>query len=200
MEYQALQTAIELSEAATKKLKSLVKTVAPENITPQLLAEVELQFKQTLGYLAAAMNPPKLDHIPSDILSEAERLDIPLDDIEVQVAMSTHHLSQIIGVLTEIDNRAEKIRRRRDYFLVRLPDIPVEKLGSRLPVVTAADLQGPTEQTPPSVREALKAKYNLNLLNRRKRLSGSLFERIKQAQQALEPTEIPSDLEDELPF
>lgn len=200
MEHHALQTAIELSEAATKQLKSLVNTVAPENITPQLLAEVEMQFKQTLGYLAAAMNPPKLDHIPSDILSEAERLDIPLDDIEVQVAMSSHHLSQIIGVLTEIDNRAEKIRRRRDYFLVRLPDIPVEKLGSRLPVVTAADLQGPTEQTPPSVREALKAKYNLNLLNRRKRSSGSLFERIKQAQQALEPAEIPSDLEDELPF
>lgn len=199
-ENNPLETAIDLSQTATDQLKSLVKTLPPEQITPQLIAEVEVLLQQTLANLKAVINPPRLDHIPADVLSQAESLGIPLDDIEVQVAMSSHHLSQIIGVLTEIDNRAEMIKRRREYFLVRLPDIPVEKLGSRLPVMTAADLQGPTEHTPVSVRDALRAKYNLTLLNPKRGSSGSLFERIKQAKQALEPQDISLEDEDDLPF
>jgi hypothetical protein len=200
MEKNPLETAIDLSQTATDQLKSLAKTLPPEQITPQLIAEVEVLLQQTLANLKAVINPPRLDHIPADVLSQAESLGIPLDDIEVQVAMSSHHLSQIIGVLTEIDNRAEMIRRRREYFLVRLPDITVEKLGSRLPVMTAADLQGPTEHTPASVRDTLKAKYNLNLLNPKRHSQDSLFERIKQAKQALEPQDISLEDEDDLPF
>ncbi|MEA5540008.1 hypothetical protein VB834_13315 [Limnoraphis robusta Tam1] len=200
IENNPLHNALNLSQTATKQLQTLLETLTPEQITPQLIAETETLFKQALANLAAALNPPNLDHIPPDVLSQAESLGIPLNDIEVQVAMSCHHLSQIIGVLAEIDNWAETIRRRREYFLVRLPDMTVEKLGSRLPVMTAADLQGPTEQTPASVRDALKAKYNLNRLNHKTRSQSSLFEKIKQAKQALEPPEVALDEEDDLPF
>lgn len=202
MKEDSLHNALNLSQTATEQLQTLINSLPPEKITPQRIAEIEIQLKEALANLAAAINPPSLDHIPPDVLSEAESLGIPLDDIEVRVAMSTHHLSQIIGVLAEIDNRAEKIKRRREYFLVRLPDIAVEKLGSRLPVFTAADWQGPTEQTPVSVREALKAKYNLNLFNHKKLSPDSLFERIKQAKQTLETPEPleASEWEDDLPF
>ena len=203
MKEQSLHTAINLSQTATDRLQSLINTLPPEKITPQRIAEVETLLRQTLAHLKAANDPPSLDHLPADILSQAEALGIPLDDIEVRVAMSSHHLSQIIGVLAEIDNRAEVIKRRREYFLVRLPDLPVEQLGSRLPVMTAADLSGPAEQTPKEVRDALRAKYNLNSLNHKKRSQASLFERIKRAKQALEPQELSLDEldeEDDLPF
>ncbi|WP_413166923.1 hypothetical protein ACL6C3_09495 [Capilliphycus salinus ALCB114379] len=204
MKEDSLFTAINLSQTATDQLQSLVKSLPPEKITPQLIAEIETLLNQALANLKAAINPPSLDGIPPDVLSDAERLGIPLDDIEVRVAMSSHHLSQIIGVLTEIDNRAEVIKRRREYFLVRLPDIAVEKLGSRLPVMTARDFSGPSEQTPKEVRDALRAKYNLNSLKHKRGASGSLFEKIKQAKQALEgnePVEVLSEWEDDdLPF
>ncbi|MEL7037121.1 MAG: hypothetical protein AAFO04_16080 [Cyanobacteria bacterium J06592_8] len=207
MKADSLSNALNLSQTASTQLQSLLLSLRPEQITPQQIAEIEIQLHEALAHLAAAVNPPSLDHIPPDVLSQAESLGVPLDDIEIQVAMSTHHLSQIIGVLAEIDNRAEKIRRRREYFLVRLPDIPVEKLGPRTTVFTAADWQGPTEQTPASVRSALKAKYNLissnhNSSNSQRRSPSSLFERIKQAKAALEPSEVSemSEWEEDLPF
>jgi hypothetical protein len=60
--------------------------------------------------------------------------------------------------------------------------MPVEKLGSRLPIVSAADFNWSEEVTPVEVREAIKAKYQIDKLIQKRSLSRlSLFEKIKEA-------------------
>lgn len=203
MNYAQIQQAIQLLTQAVHQLQSLTTPHPNSQNQNQTVRESEALLKQALASLSAAVNPPQLDSIPPEILNRLEALGIPFEDIEVQVALSSHHLSQIMGALAEIENRAETIRRKREYFLVRLPDIPVEPLGSRLPVVSAADFDWPQEATPKEIRDAIKAKYNLDRLAHRKVSRSSLFEKITEAQQILEPTHVSvaSDFdEDELPF
>jgi hypothetical protein len=166
------------------------------------------QIRRALAELAAALDPPSLDKIPPEVLDKAQRLGIPLDDIEVRVAITTHHLSQFVGILNEIEQRFAEIRRVREYLLVRLPDQPIEQLGSRLPVYTAADFEWTEARLSPAELAAIRAKYQIDrLLTQPPRHSADLFQQIAQADRAWEQArsaqtqDLPDSNDDrDLPF
>ncbi|MEA5559658.1 hypothetical protein [Planktothrix agardhii] len=200
-----LQATLELVQQATQNLQDLLQNPVSQDHHREVINEIETQLNQALITLKTTVNPPNLDHIPADILKQIETLEISLESIDIQRALSNHHLSQIIGIITEINNKSEQIRNRKDYFLARLPQIPVEKLGPRVPIVTAADLLPDYEPLSPEQREELKVKYNINkLIQKRQQSRSSLFERIKQAEKMIMPQVQPldnnQDLEDDLPF
>jgi hypothetical protein len=200
-----LQATLELVQQATQNLQDLLQNPVSQDHHREVINEIETQLNQALITLKTTVNPPNLDHIPADILKQIETLEISLESIDIQRALSNHHLSQIIGIITEINNKSEQIRNRKDYFLARLPQIPVEKLGPRVPIVTAADFLPDYEPLSPEQREELKVKYNINkLIQKRQQSRSSLFERIKQAEKMIMPQVQPldnnQDLEDDLPF
>jgi hypothetical protein len=172
------------------------------------------QIHRAVAELAAALDPPSLDRIPPELLTKAERLGIPLDDIEVRVAITTHHLSQFLGILNEIEQRFGEIRRVREYLLVRLPDIPIERLGSRHPVYTAADFEWNEPRLSPDELAKIRAKYRIDRLLARSSQDADLFDRIAtanlaweqaKADRALDRPALPTPLanaedSDDLPF
>ncbi len=182
-----LNEAISLLQLATQSLIELA--AMPEDRQPlrETIATTVEQINRSLAELLAASTPPSLDKIPPEVLLKAERLGVPLDDIEVRVSITTHHLSQFIGVLNEIENRFAEIRRVREYLLVRLPDIAVEQLGSRLPVYTASDFEWTETRLSPTELAAIRSKYQIDrLLQQPLRHSADLFKQIESAELAWE--------------
>jgi hypothetical protein len=182
-----LNEAIALLQSATQNLIELAAIPVDRQPLRETVTNTVDQIQRALAELSAAIHPPSLDQIPPDLLSKAERLGVPLDDIEVRVAITTHHLSQFVGILNEIENRFAEIRRVREYLLVRLPDIPIEQLGSRLPVYTAADFEWTEPRLSPTELATIRAKYQINrLLQQPPRHSTDLFQQIASADLAWE--------------
>ncbi|NEP45911.1 MAG: hypothetical protein F6K35_44585 [Okeania sp. SIO2H7] len=78
--------------------------------------------------------------------------------------------------------------------------MPIEKLGSRVPVVTAKDFEFASEPMSKELLAEIKAKYNLDKLKQKKRGDrSSLFEKIKQAEKALGKTS-QNDEDEDIPF
>jgi hypothetical protein len=204
-----LNEAISLLQSATQNLIDLAAIPADKQPLRETVTNTVNQIHRAVAELLAASNPPSLDKIPPDLLIKAERLKVPLDDIEVRVAITTHHLSQFIGILNEIENRFAEIRRVREYLLVRLPDIPIEQLGSRLPVYTASDFEWTEPRLSPSELATIRSKYQIDrLLQQPPRHSPDLFKQIasaelawEQAQSATQSEQL-NDTEDlsDLPF
>ena len=204
-----LNEAIALLQSATKSLTELATIPADRQPLRETVTNTVEQIHRALAELAAAINPPSLDKIPPEILTKADQLGIPLADIEVRVAITTHHLSQFIGILNEIEQRFVEIRRVREYLLVRLPDMPIEQLGSRMPVYTAADFEWTQPRLSPTELAAIRAKYQIDrLLHQPPRHSADLFTQIESADRAWaqarsdrqsEDLNDPNDLRD-LPF
>jgi hypothetical protein len=182
-----LNEAISLLQSATQNLIDLAAIPADKQPLRETVTNTVNQIHRAVAELLAASNPPSLDKIPPDLLIKAERLNIPLDDIEVRVAITTHHLSQFIGILNEIENRFAEIRRVREYLLVRLPDIPIEQLGSRLPVYSASDFEWTEPRLSPSELATIRSKYQIDrLLQQPPRHSADLFRQIASAELAWE--------------
>jgi hypothetical protein len=182
-----LNNAIELLQSATQCLTELAAMPVAERPIRETVHNTVAQIQRALAELSAAIDPPSLDDIPPELLTKADRLGIPLDDIEVRVAITTHHLSQFVGILNEIEQRFEEIRRVREYLLVRLPDIPIERLGSRLPVYTAADFEWTEPRLSPAELAAIRSKYQIDrLLAQPPRHSADLFSQIEIADRAWE--------------
>jgi hypothetical protein len=205
MDDPQLQATLELLQQATQHLQYLLQNSVSKDNNREIISEIETQLNQALITLKTTVNPPNLDHIPPEILKQVETLGIPLESLDIQMALSNHHLSQIIGIITEINNKSEQIRNRKDYFLARLPQIPIEKLGPRVPIVTEADFLTDYQPLPPDKKEELKVKYNINkLIQKRQQSRSSLSERIKQAElfisQQTKPLENNPEFEDDLPF
>ncbi|MCY7366855.1 MAG: hypothetical protein LH474_01740 [Chamaesiphon sp.] len=204
-----LNEAISLLQSATQNLIDLAAIPVEKQPLRETVTNTVNQIHRAVAELLAASNPPSLDKIPPDLLIKAERLKIPLDDIEVRVAITTHHLSQFVGILNEIENRFAEIRRVREYLLVRLPDIPIEQLGSRLPVYTASDFEWTEPRLSPSELATIRSKYQIDrLLQQPPRHSADLFKQIASADLAWEQarsatqSEQLNDTEDlsDLPF
>jgi hypothetical protein len=204
-----LNEAISLLQSATQNLIDLTAIPVEKQPLRETVTNTVNQIHRAVAELLAASNPPSLDKIPPDLLIKAERLKIPLDDIEVRVAITTHHLSQFIGILNEIENRFAEIRRVREYLLVRLPDIPIEQLGSRLPVYTASDFEWTEPRLSPSELATIRSKYQIDrLLQQPPRHSADLFRQIESAElaweqaQSVTQSEQLNDTEDlsDLPF
>jgi hypothetical protein len=118
-------------------------------------------------------------------------LGIPLDDIEVRVAITTHDLSQFVGILNDIEQRFATIRRVREYLIVRLPDIAIERLGSRLPIYTAADFEWKEPRLTPSEIAAIRDRYQIDkLISRSSPDSTNLSRQIEAAKQAWEQAKV----------
>ncbi|OIP68762.1 MAG: hypothetical protein AUK43_14990 [Oscillatoriales cyanobacterium CG2_30_40_61] len=203
--FPELQATLELLQQATQSLQDLLQNPISQEHHHQVINQIKTQLNQALITLKTTENPPNLDHIPPDILKQIESLEISWESLDIQRALSNHHLSQIIGIINEINNKSEQIRNRKDYFLARLPQIPIEKLGPRVPIVTAADFLPDYEPLSLDKKEELKAKYHINqLIQKRQQSRSSLFARIKQAEKLLtsqtQPSENNQDLEDDLPF
>jgi hypothetical protein len=186
-----LNEAILLLQLATKSLTELAAIPVDRQPLRETVTNTVEQIHRALAELAAAIDPPSLAKISPEILAKAERLGIPLDDIEVRVAITTHHLSQFVGILNEIEQRFVEIRRVREYLLVRLPDIPIEQLGSRLPVYTAADFEWTEPRLSPTELAQIRAKYQIDrLLNQPPRHSTDLFKQIAAADRAWEQAQL----------
>jgi hypothetical protein len=188
MDYQQIKQAISLLKTAANHLENMVQSTPPDRAKNQTVEATMETVKQALSAMSAAINPPLMTDVPQELLSQAAALGIPLDDLEVRVAISSHHPSQLAGVLQEIDQRAAEIKRRRSYFLVRISEMPIEPLGPRVPVVTAADFQWPQEPISQEFIDRIKAKYGIDkLMEKQRRSPNSLFDKIKEAKAALEP-------------
>jgi hypothetical protein len=182
-----LNEAISLLQSATQSLTELAAIPVEQQPLRETISNTVEQIHRALAELSAAINPPSLDRIPPELLTKADRLGIPLDDIEVRVAITTHHLSQFVGILNEIEQRFAEIRRVREYLLVRLPDIPIEQLGSRLPVYTAADFEWKEPRLSSTELAAIRSKYQIDrLLQQPPRHSTDLFKQIESADRAWE--------------
>ena len=192
-----LNNAIELLHSATQSLTQLAAMPIAEQPLRETVATTVEEIRRALAELSGAIHPPTLDRIPPELLTKADRLGIPLDDIEVRVAITTHHLSQFVGILNEIEQRFAEIRRVREYLLVRLPDIPIEQLGSRLPLYTAADFEWNEPRLSPTELAAIRSKYQIDrLLNQPPRHSPDLFNQIETANQAWEQAKATQPSED----
>jgi hypothetical protein len=182
-----LHEAISLLQSATQSLTELAALPTDRQPLRETVHNAVEQLHRALAELAAAIHPPALDKIPPELLTKADRLGIPLDDIEIRVAITTHHLSQFVGILNEIEQRFGEIRRVREYLLVRLPDLPIEQLGSRLPEYTAADFEWTEPRLSPPELAAIRAKYQIDrLLQQPPRHSTDLFKQIAAADRAWE--------------
>ena len=200
MNYDRLNEAIKLLTDTADILQEMMAATPPALASNLTVEAAKESVEKALAQMSAAINPPILSDIPTEILAKAEELGIPLDDIEIRVAISQHDVSQVAAILEEIDNKAESIKYRRKYFLIRLPDMPIEKLGSRLPVVTAQDFEFPSEAISKESLAEIKAKYNLDRLKEKKKGDrSSLFEKIKQAEKALGKSR-ENDDDEEIPF
>ena len=192
-----LNNAIAILQSATQSLAELATIPADRQPLRETIATTVEQIQRSLAELSAAIHPPSLDKIPPELLAKAARLGIPLDDIEVRVAITTHHLSQFIGILNEIDQRFAEIRRVREYLLVRLPDLPIEQLGTRLPVYTAADFEWTEPRLSPTELAAIRSKYQIDrLLQQPPRHSANLFTQIAAADLAWEQARSAKQSED----
>ncbi|PSB40351.1 hypothetical protein [Chamaesiphon polymorphus] len=192
-----LNRAIALLQSATEHLTELAATPTERQPLRETIDLTVEQIHTALAELSAAIDPPTLDKIPPELLTKAERLGIPLEDIEVRVAITTHHLSQFIGILNEIEQRFGEIRRVREYLLVRLPDLPIEQLGSRLPVYTAADFEWTEPRLSPTELAQIRAKYQIDrLLSQPPRHSTDLFKQIATAERAWEQARADAQSED----
>jgi hypothetical protein len=184
MDYQYIQKTIAHLQEAIHSLSEL--TPQSHDLTAiAVVDEVQEQLNKARAALSTAINPELPEHLPGDILQQMAEYGILIEDLEVRVALSLHHPSQILGVLSEINNRYSEIRRVREYFLVRLPQQPIEELGSRLPFCTATDFAFAPPPTPPAVLESLKNKYQLHKLKKRSP-ANAFFGKIDAAQQAWE--------------
>ena len=182
-----LNNAIAILQSVTQSLTELAAIPVDRQPLRETVATTVEQIQRSLAELSAAVQPPSLDKIPPELLAKADRLGVPLDDIEVRVAITTHHLSQFIGILNEIDQRFAEIRRVREYLLVRLPDLPIEQLGTRLPVYTAADFEWTEPRLSPTELAAIRSKYQIDrLLQQPPRHSADLFTQIAAADRAWE--------------
>jgi hypothetical protein len=183
MEYQHIQTSIAYLQQAIERLQELTPT--SHELTGLAVAdEVQEHVKKSLAALSTAINPQIPENLSGSLLQQLEEYGIPLDDLEVRAALVAHHPSQIVGVLNEIAGRYADIRRRREYFLVRLPEQPIEELGSRLPFYTASDFAWAPPPTPPATLAALKKKYQLDRLPKKR--STDIFSKLEEAHQAWE--------------
>jgi hypothetical protein len=179
-----LVNAIALLEQVTSKLQDLVNDSDWEQSPRETVDGSKVMLHRVLAELSAAISPPLPDNLPPELLTRAENLGIPLDDLEVRVAITTHHPSQFLAILNEIEQRFTEIRRVREYLLVRLPDMPIEPLGSRLPVYTAADFAWDEPRLSPAELAQIRQKHQIDrLLHQPPRHSLDLFSQIHAANQ-----------------
>jgi hypothetical protein len=165
---QSLATAEELGLAEATGLQEVVQTL-----------QIALREVLTIDL------PPIPSHIPEAIQQRIAAAGVPLADPEIREVLQICHLSQIEGVLAEMALKDRDIRRKREYFLVRLPDFPVERLGSRLPVYTAADFTWNEKNIlAVSEREQLKKRYGIDrLASRNLPTRAKFFDRLDRANQ-----------------
>jgi hypothetical protein len=182
-----LENAIELLQSATQSLIELAAIPPADRTTRETVEANTREIHRALAELSASIDRPSLDNIPPELLRKAEELGIPLDDIEVRVAITTHNLSQFMGILNEIEQRFEQIHRVREYLIVRLPDIPVERLGSRLPIYTAADFEWNEARLSATEIAAIRSQHQIDrLIAQSPQASSNLSQQIEVAKQAWE--------------
>jgi hypothetical protein len=170
---------------ALERLQSLAATEELGLAAATGLQEVVQTLQIALREVLTIDLPPIPAHIPEATQQRIAAAGVPLADPEIREVLQRCHLSQIEGVLAEMALKDRDIRRKREYFLVRLPDFPVERLGSRLPVYTAADFTWDEKNiSAASEREHLKKRYGIDRLGGRNLSTrAKFFDRLDSANQ-----------------
>ena len=117
MNSEQIQATLKSLEQATTALKILLQNPVDQAEHREIVAEVETQIQQALATLKISVDPPDISQIPTSILDQLNRLGIPSEDLNVQIALSSHHLSQILGMITEIQNFTDAAIKRIDEQL-----------------------------------------------------------------------------------
>jgi hypothetical protein len=179
-----LQQAIALLAQATADLQQLVATPTDERTPRSVVDSVKTHLRRVNAELTAAIAPPLNDRVPEKLLNRAASLGIPLDDIEVRVAIASHHPSQLLGILNEIEQRYEQIKRVREYLILRLPDMPIESMGSRLPTYSVEDFDWQEPRLSAAELSAIRLRHGIDgrRAGRVKDLAASHTERLQAAQ------------------
>ncbi|WP_052754566.1 hypothetical protein [Calothrix sp. 336/3] len=125
---QTIQT-IQTNKTRAVSEKNAEET-APTDVTPKLPSPQQTQTSAQKDDF----------QIPQDLQGKLQQLNIPLDT-RVRTALSNHDLSQAYGALAHIERTWETINNPRSIFLFQISRQPVEPMGTRLPVKTAADWQ-----------------------------------------------------------
>ena len=120
-------------------------------------------------HISVTSYPASLKHLPHWLLQKIRNLGIPFDDRIVGILRECHQ-SQILGALRHMEEMAEEIHSPRDFFAFKAPKMPIEALGVREPVRTAADFlppagYDPSQKPPCMVAEALEKAKAANQRN-----------------------------------
>ncbi len=129
---------------------------APTEPTPQVKQQNQKSFTHISNTLPSPQKPQQRTNsastendsqIPQDLRNKLEELEIPLDG-RVRKAMSSdkplrvyasHDISQAYGAVAHIERTWETINNPRGVFLFQISRQPVEPMGARSKVKTAAD-------------------------------------------------------------
>ncbi len=139
----------------------------PEEGQEELLAKPDIEpespaLQQTV---TAESNVPRVGrdlqtNLTEKLKNRLAECQIPLDK-KVVDAIEKHHISQVYGALAHIENTWETIDNPRAVFLFQLPKQPIETLGCRQPLYSAANAPGmdvEASEPPPGFFDALRRK------------------------------------------
>ncbi|NET57580.1 MAG: winged helix-turn-helix transcriptional regulator [Symploca sp. SIO2E6] len=96
------------------------------------------------------------EKISSDLPANLkQKLDLAGVEVCAKVfeAIASHHLSQALGAAQHCIDTGATIKNPKGVFLFQISRQPVEPIGPRLPVRTAADFQVESAPCPPEIRE-----------------------------------------------
>ncbi|MCT7968997.1 helix-turn-helix domain-containing protein [Laspinema sp. D1] len=100
--------------------------------------------KQTVTVEAtvpAVVARPQETNLTQEVKDKLAGCQIPLDKKVVE-AIEKHHISQVYAALAHVEATWETIENPRGVFLFQLPQKPIERLGSLLPVYTVETAPG----------------------------------------------------------
>ncbi len=134
-------------EAAPTEPAPQVKNPVPTEPAPKDVTTSGSSFTHISNTLPSPQKPQqgtnsapteKDSQIPQDLRNKLQELEIPLDG-RVRKALASHDLSQAYGAVAHVEDTWETINNPRGVFLFQISRQPVEPMGARLPVKTAAD-------------------------------------------------------------
>ncbi|NET61544.1 MAG: winged helix-turn-helix transcriptional regulator [Symploca sp. SIO2E6] len=92
------------------------------------------------------------EKIPSNLQQKLDKAGVEVDE-KVREAIASHHPSQALGAAQHCIDTGATIKNPKGVFLFQISRQPVEPIGPRLPVRTAADFQVEAVPCPPEIRE-----------------------------------------------
>lgn len=147
-EVRSLDGSSTLTQLEAEKLTSVDDEVQPSAHDSTPTKQTTSAWSSVSNCIVNSLNPGQgktsasacdIDfHIPSDLRQKLQELQIPLDSLVLQ-AIASHDISKAYGAIAHIERTWSSVNNPRGVFLFQIARQPVEPMGSRLSVKTAAD-------------------------------------------------------------